>query len=251
MYYKLPVIILSIISILLLKSSNEDFNSKIIYSFDVSDDYLNLLKKNKNTNMIWLYSVVKESASNLNLNLIFNSEESLFYADNLMVLDTKNSFDMSISLLNAKGKTYSNIEENEKIRSCDAYGENFYIKSNFYDNKWNISKIKKKILNKDCYYATSIINIENSSGRFKKEIKAWFCPELPYNFGPSGFNGLPGLIMEIEFNGLLVKVKELSLLTEKPKDLKAQLKKGIKVTEEEFLNYGKKVDSIIRSQKRE
>ncbi|MBD0404950.1 GLPGLI family protein [Flammeovirga sp. EKP202] len=32
-----------------------------------------------------------------------------------------------------------------------------------------------------------------------KKVIAWFCPDLPYTFGPHKYNGLPGAILKIEF----------------------------------------------------
>ena len=32
------------------------------------------------------------------------------------------------------------------------------------------------------------------------KIEAWYAPKLPFKFGPKGYNGLPGLILEIKQN---------------------------------------------------
>ncbi|WP_179349971.1 GLPGLI family protein [Winogradskyella pacifica] len=57
--------------------------------------------------------------------------------------------------------------------------------------EWTITEESKVIDGYTCYAAT--IDKRND-----KKVKAWFTPEIPVKHGPRGFNGLPGLIMEIE-----------------------------------------------------
>lgn len=57
--------------------------------------------------------------------------------------------------------------------------------------EWTITKESKVIDGYTCYLATI-----NKLG--DKKIKAWYAPKIPISHGPRGFNGLPGLIMEIE-----------------------------------------------------
>lgn len=56
---------------------------------------------------------------------------------------------------------------------------------------WTITEESKVIDGYTCYLAT----IDKLGD---KKVKAWFTPEIPVKHGPRGFNGLPGLIMEIE-----------------------------------------------------
>lgn len=58
---------------------------------------------------------------------------------------------------------------------------------------------------------------------YVEEIEAWFAPELPYSFGPIGYNGLPGLILEMHRDRVVYKFKEI-----KEKDVTIKLPKSTK-----------------------
>ena len=83
-----------------------------------------------------------------------------------------------------------------------------------------------------CYKATSEQVVVNSKGTFKHPIVAWYCPNIPFNFGPKGYSGLPGLILELQIRNITWGVTKIELskenkIIEKPK-------KGKLITEEEF-----------------
>ena len=76
-------------------------------------------------------------------------------------------------------------------------------------NPWVITNISKIIDGKTCYLATSTNNFILVD-KLNEKVEAWFCPELPYNYGPSFFNGLPGLILELKtpsFGYLVSKIE--------------------------------------------
>lgn len=88
----------------------------------------------------------------------------------------------------------------------------FYQKTNFifgkYDyliekesiNSWTITSESKLIDNKKCYKATAKDFYYHSfDKKIDFEVIAWFCPELPFNFGPFCYNNLPGLILEVTY----------------------------------------------------
>ena len=79
--------------------------------------------------------------------------------------------------------------------------------------------------------------MKGRKGEINYPITAWFCPEISLQFGPLGFSGLPGLILELEvYNERYTAVKiELS----PKKEVKVEkLKKGKEVTQDEFENIG-------------
>ncbi|SHF03124.1 GLPGLI family protein [Psychroflexus salarius] len=66
------------------------------------------------------------------------------------------------------------------------------------------------------------------------EFIAWFCPEIPFNFGPERFHGLPGLVLECNSN--IVKF-ELEKITWHKEELEINKpNSGEIISEEEFKN---------------
>ena len=161
------------------------------------------------------------------LELKFNNTVSYFSKANLKKGDEFNLGDEGLSILIGYEELYYNLKD--KLLFSD-YGE-FLIKTPSNHN-WNISSESKKIDNYLCYKATYTESYTARDGKTKERvITAWFCPELPYSFGPLEFNGLPGLILELEKNGNKVVAKSI-LLSDKTIELKIPNKKTI--TKEEY-----------------
>ena len=161
------------------------------------------------------------------LELKFNKTVSYFTKANLKKGDEFNLGEEGLSILIGYEELYYNLKD--KLLFSD-YGE-FLIKTPSNHN-WNISSESKKIDNYLCYKATYTESYTARDGKTKERvITAWFCPELPYSFGPLEFNGLPGLILELEKNGNKVVAKSI-LLSDKTIELKIPNKKTI--TKEEY-----------------
>ncbi len=91
----------------------------------------------------------------------------------------------------------------------------------------------KKIGNYLCYKATTIFVIENSKGTFNHPVTAWYSTQIPIGFGPIGYGGLPGLIVELTVQNIKYSMTKLMLNPKKEIVIKKP-KKGKLVTEEEF-----------------
>ena len=83
-----------------------------------------------------------------------------------------------------------------------------------------------------CYKATSEQVVVNPKTTFKHPIVAWYCPSIPFNVGPKGYSGLPGLILELQVRNITwgatkIELSKENKIIEKPK-------KGKLITEEEF-----------------
>ena len=101
-----------------------------------------------------------------------------------------------------------------------------------------MSNETKKIGKYLCYKATTIKTVE-SIKTFKKVVTAWYCPELPYSFGPIAYAGLPGLILELNIEkGATFTVKNIELSKSKTFEIKKP-KKGKQVTEKQYNDIGR------------
>ena len=163
------------------------------------------------------------------LELKFNNTVSYFSKANLKKGDEFNLGEEGLSILIGYEELYYNLKD--KLLFSD-YGE-FLIKTPSNHN-WNILSESKKIDNYLCYKATCTESYTARDGKTKERvITAWFCPELPYSFGPLEFNGLPGLILELEKYDNKVVAKSI-ILSKKEIELKIPNKKTI--TKEQYDN---------------
>lgn len=159
--------------------------------------------------------------------LKFNNQNSFFYKLSLNKEDGYNLAEETLLIM--LGFKEVCFELKEKLLRED-YGE-FLIKTPSNHN-WNISSESKKIDNYLCYKATCSESYTSRDGKTKERvITAWFCPELPYSFGPLDFNGLPGLILELEKSGNKIVAKSI-VLSDKTIELKIPNKKTI--TKEQY-----------------
>jgi GLPGLI family protein len=80
---------------------------------------------------------------------------------------------------------------------------NYIIKERLPEINWSIKEEVKTIGDYSCQKAEAIFR-----GR---AYTAWFCADLPYNFGPWKLSGLPGLILEAYDNKQHIKFEFQSL----------------------------------------
>lgn len=85
-----------------------------------------------------------------------------------------------------------------------------------YENQmqgWELTNETKKIDNYSCYKATLI----DYNERLDKEtiIEAWYTPEIALPYGPVGYGGLPGLILELKYKDCIYISNKITLNPEK------------------------------------
>lgn len=73
------------------------------------------------------------------------------------------------------------------------------------------------------------------------EITAYFCPQIPFNYGPNGYCGLPGMILYVDDNRIVYEVTEIRFGNTEPIHFD---QKGIIKSKESFSQF---VDSLARA----
>ena len=127
-----------------------------------------------------------------------------------------------------QGQTYKDISANLMIDKRNLMGKDFIINDEVPKYQWKVTGQKKQILSYLAMEATTTVDDTIN-------IIAWFTPQIPVSNGPGVYQGLPGLILELDVdNGrekTLANSVELGPLDETLIEIPD---KGKKVTREEF-----------------
>ena len=137
----------------------------------------------------------------------------------------------AISFSGASSSYYIEESSDNKVKYVNSNLGTYCI--NYKEkNEWKLENESKYIDSYLCYKATSEQVVVNSAGTFKHPIVAWYCPSIPFSSGPNGYNGLPGLILELQVRNITWGASKIELskedtIIEKPT-------KGKLITEEEY-----------------
>jgi GLPGLI family protein len=163
--------------------------------------------------------------------LIFNKNASKFiFHENLgLEISTKEKYYSKLSSLLCNDYNYYSDSEN-KIRVQDYDG---ILVSDDEKINWTITSESKTIsgfLTYKATYSTSLINYKGE----KKEILiiAWFTPIIPISYGPKRYNGLPGLILELEDAVSIIYATDVKLNGKEK--VKIDIPKGKIISKEEY-----------------
>jgi GLPGLI family protein len=192
--------------------------------------------ENANKDLGFIDDMLKDSE--INFELVFDKNQAVYMAiDRLDINESKAN--MAQIIFGAKNIYYLNSKSREFIIQMEAYGETFLIPINSWE--WYVTNESKKIGKYTCYKATTTMTVENSKGIFKHPVTAWFTNEIPVSFGPKGYYGLPGLILELH-EGKQIHVAQNVKLSQDSDVTIAKPIKGLKMTQKEFDNIGKEMD---------
>ena len=100
-------------------------------------------------------------------------------------------FSMSISFSGGGNGIVKDLSTKEYSKSVNLMDKSYLIKDKLTDYKWQLTRETKKIIGFDVKKATVIIDST-------KSVVAWYAPSITVKDGPSMYNGLPGLILELE-----------------------------------------------------
>ena len=197
------------------------------------------------------HNYLKTAYENINIleyQLFFNAKESVYSKKEFLKPENLNSLNLIIMEMGfGSGIYYMNCETNKYLFQTNLSSDLFLIESK-KPQKWKKTNETKQIGKYNCFKATTTVFIETvSAGTIEEEVIAWFTPEIPVSFGPAGFGGLPGLILEIQKGKFILYAEKISLNANTEKINIP--KRGIKVSEEEFREILKKGSSYYRQYK--
>jgi len=167
---------------------------------------------------------LEKAASELRFELIFNQNESLFFLVKDLAID-ENDFNVGLakSIFGGDKMFYTDISNRYYSEQKNFFGKLFLIKKSLNDNNWILTNESKNISGYICYKAIGSRESIGSNFEVSKiETYAWYCPEIPVNFGPFEAVGLPGLVLEYRLKGHSFIVEKIDfdkkILIKKPEN---------------------------------
>ena len=245
MKFKTVFLFLTIIFCNCLYSQNK-FQGKINYTIQVTNiDFSKI--ENDSTTSIEVKNMVNKvfkDTKPVTAVLNFINNESIYELDLINEMTIEKDREINLTKIMAKdGIYYVNNASKEILHEENFVGDLFLIK--YQPKNWKLSQETKQIRNYTCFNAVTTRKTKDKEGNDEdKIIEAWYTPQIPVNFGPKEYNGLPGLILEVQEGKLNIVASKIELnikeavIIEKPK-------RGKKVTEEEFKQIIKEVASSI------
>lgn len=133
-----------------------------------------------------------------NLDFVLNCSKSKSSFELIENLKLKDSFAYKAAAISVSKNYRKYYADNDLKLKGYRDGEGKHVKLEHGKPDWKITTESKMVNNYKCYKATAIDSALNyKTNKYMIEnITAWFAPEVPYNFGPMGWDGLPGLVIE-------------------------------------------------------
>lgn len=208
-----------------------------------------------------------------NFELAFNMNESLYSEeqklDQTSQMGQRHRAMMQAVFNQSSGEFYKNTDNTTYVNKKDIYGKPFSIVDTLDALQWNVTDEIKTIGQYTCFKATATVEQyvmpEMPFGRPKDgekkerpkmedlkqetEVTAWFTLDIPVNQGPDKYFGLPGLILEVKSEHLIILCSRVELSTDKPEKVNVP-KGGKKVDQEEFDEIMKEKSEEVKEQMR-
>ncbi|PZO29889.1 GLPGLI family protein [Flavobacterium macrobrachii] len=201
--------------------------------------------------------------------LTFNKTECLYEEEQKLEEPKGASDGMSISIsFSGGGKKYLNVKDKNSIVEDEIFGKEFLIVEPLVKPEWKLIDETKKIGDYNCFKAELTIPVsekqkkdyeeflkkeEKKPALFKMEkpedkvITAWYTPEIPVSFGPDNYWGLPGLILEVSEERLIILCSKVVLSNKEKTKIKAP-NTGEKVTQKKFDEIQKKKTDSMKDE---
>ena len=142
----------------------------------------------------------QELRASIPLNLDFDKRESVFYADTQTNVGISNEpgYESAVRTFNLYYRNEDTKTAIEQVLSERTY----LIETKTSDIVWNITNEQKTIDNYTCIKATTtVLAYHLTRGIYERTVEAWFTPSIALPLGPRNFGGLPGLILELVYDG--------------------------------------------------
>ena len=198
----------TLITILLLTNFCVAQNKNLVISYGLVFEKDELFSKDINVFTTHLDYAI-QNPNRFLFDLKIDSKGSSFdLKDQLSIAEHNLSDEMSMLFARYTGVIFS--FRDSILTQSDLLGKKVFVKTGLISD-WNLTKDFKDIDGYKCYKATNVYKVTNSVGVFNHEVIAWYCPEIPYSYGPLGYGNLPGLILQLQVRNVIYGALKINL----------------------------------------
>ncbi|WP_008634354.1 GLPGLI family protein [Bizionia argentinensis] len=173
---------------------------------------------------------VNNETTLMSFSLIFN-EKGSFFEKKRNVPQNKYLATMAAIITLSKSSYFQNLESKNIYYNYKIGNKEYIVVDSTKMNSWTLSNETKNIEGFTCYKASKNEFNERNQTNYLRE--AWYAPDIPVPYGPAGYGGLPGLILEIEIRkGFVYYVSKISLNEQENLEL-PKLKDGPEISPRE------------------
>jgi GLPGLI family protein len=152
------------------------------------------------------------AAERMIFTLTFNSSESTFEMQEKLDDESnqQNKFFISLARFETSHNYYVNKKSNKQLVDKQ---DGVLVQSNLTKFDWQLQGDSKMIGAYLCYKAIySFGYIARNKKTYTSSTTAWFCPILPFAYGPKNYYGLPGLILELQVDDVTFLATNIKLI---------------------------------------
>ncbi|MDN3595791.1 GLPGLI family protein [Zunongwangia endophytica] len=215
---------------------SQSFSGEITYNVKLGYKPLNDKDEKYKRGSSIIADIVESSQKDIEAiktKLKFNSVVAVYSMEQQMERDVSSKFEAATAMLKLNNTFYQFQKDKLLLKQTEAFDKTFLIKSS-WDMNWEISKETKSINGYRCFKATTTEVVKNRSGVFESPVVAWFTPEIPNEYGPIGYGGLPGLILKLEVKSNFPAQYEAESIEISKKALKIKKPSGEEISEKEM-----------------
>lgn len=229
----MKTIIKVLIILLIVQVHSQSKQGKVIYEKQILIDF----SKDKVPLGIDELLNTDKGKTGIEYELKFTGEKASFEIVKSIDSDFDKGASFSKILGGGEGYHYYDKKRNLKLKQTQANNDYFLLTDFLTEVKWKITKDTMTIGNMICYKATST-KYSLRKIKYERPIVAWFTLDIPVSYGPIGYNGLPGLILDLTIQNQ-VRFYAKKIEYNKSVTIKEPTK-GKKMTEEEYEIMGRK-----------
>ncbi|MDA0316811.1 MAG: GLPGLI family protein [Bacteroidetes bacterium] len=185
--------------------------------------------------------------------LTFDKNTSIYKEDEELAPPSTGSGMIFISSDGGSDVLFKDIKNQSFTNQKVTFGKQFIIKDRLKPIEWELHSDTKNIGNYTCYKAMYTKEIEEMSmmtfsSRDDEQndeepttspetktitVTSWYTPQIPVSNGPDNYQGLPGLILEVNDGDLTILCSKITINPKKVIEI-SEPKKGKQVTQEEY-----------------